>query len=133
MATKIALIIFIALLQNSGVISIFGTKPNLTLALLIAFIYLTKNWQQYLLLVFIAAIFLFQSTFITTKIIIAIIFLLIFYLIRNLLPWQTSLNIILFTVISSALIIFPYFFPEEILYNSVLSLTIYYLVIGKQS
>ena len=117
-------------MQQTSLLNFFGVRPNLALVVLLAMIFVTKDWVSYLILVLTASLLL-KSTPIWDKTV--IVFLLVVagsYLLEKVLPWRpifSSLVLIisattLFALASAALSgTNPQgFLGQELLYNLIL-------------
>ncbi len=95
----IALVVFAGLIQNTGLFLIFGIRPNLLLALLVACSFFMESFAAYLGVLLGAIFFLrFESGFRPELLIFAVLAVSVF-LVGRLLPWRQSVNNLVLTVI----------------------------------
>ncbi|MDO8466902.1 MAG: hypothetical protein Q7S83_02050 [bacterium] len=126
------------LLQNTGLFSVLGIKPNLLLAVLVAASFFVTSFPVFIFLVVESILFLrFESGF-QLDLLIWVFLLAIFYFIGRVLPWRQSVNNL--ALAASAIIIFyliadfgyligaPLAVGMEIFYTSIFSLLFYDLL-----
>lgn len=131
MVTHILILIFSGVLQNSGLLNVFGIKPNLLLTALIVLSFFSRTFLRYFVLLIIGVFF---SRFMAgpeiEPVALGILSLATFGL-RGHLPWLPVVNILALTAVGTVLFYLltgPSFVYNnlaiavgEIIYNVVLS------------
>jgi hypothetical protein len=90
--SQIALIVLVAILQNTRWLSLGGININLVLILVVALAFIVRHWSEYFLLVILAAIFLKSENFWDWSSGIFIITSFLVYLGRKFSPWRSLVS-----------------------------------------
>lgn len=128
MALQVVLVILAALLQGTNIISLFGTKPNLVLLILIPLIFVVNNRLAYVVLVLIAGLFLKTVPGIDWQIGLFILVVLVAYFLSKFLPWQSFFNNLVLLAGATIILSLPDFFGIELVYNVILGTGFYYIL-----
>lgn len=126
-----SLIIILGLLQNTGILSFYGVKPNLLLAFLISISFFTHDFLIYLSFILISVILLnFQIGFALEQIIFALLTIVAFFIGRRL-HWKHIFNNLLL-IGASTILFYLLTSPDFLISNwlTVLLETIYNLIFG---
>lgn len=133
--SAILLVVMAGLLQNTGFFSLWGIKPDLLLAVMVAVSLFIDSFSWYLFLVVLSAILVrFQSGF-QPELLVFVFLLISIYGARRLLPWRPSVAncfliacaTILFYMLADAsyLFGFPLAVAGEIIYTTLPCILVY--------
>lgn len=131
----VLLVVAAGLLQNTGLFSVWGVKPNLLLAVMIAVSLFIDSFPWYLLLVVLSVILSrFEAGF-RPELLVFSFLLIAAYGVRRLLPWRPSVancflvavSVILFYLLADAPYLFgaPLVVVWEIIYSTLFCVLVY--------
>lgn len=128
----ILLVSLLTLFQVLG-FSVFGVKPNLALATVIAAAFFISDIWEGVLLTAIAALILKFSPGFNNEILIFFLIAVVAIIIKKYLPWRSIINLffliiaatLLFYVFSAPELIISVLFLKEIIYNTAIALLIF--------
>ncbi len=104
MATQIILVLLASFLQATGLISVFGIKPNLPLAVLMPLIFWIKDWRWFAVLSLTAAFIIKLPVGWEWPTAIFLAVVATSYFIKNILPWQPWFNNLALLAAATALV-----------------------------
>lgn len=131
----VGLLLLAGLIQNTGFFSVFGIKPNLMLAVLVAASFFAESFLIFLFLVAESLLFLRFGSGFQLELLVWTFLMSVVYFVGRVLPWRRSVNnLVLISVVTilfylivefSYLAVAPLAVLGEIFYTSIFGFLIY--------